>query len=1031
MVAAAGLALVTGLAVLDRLDTALAAMHRAGGIQATWSAVANPAAAWSTGSVRQLISSWRRWDADRLAAGLGGKYAGPIWTVGAAAIVDLLLIALPAVILLYAAAAQTRRRLRQRPGALGDDRDRGLLQAVDIVATQVPWVFLTITALRDALVFVVVRYTHPGVLVWLVGALTLAAMVIISIATMTVIFAEATKAADEHWATLRRWLREIIALRAQLLPALLVPTLLVLLGGDLGIQVDDLAMRWVERPASAVLAGLAAVATSWLILITGRASWAVSLTPPKRTAHPSRAQLWLVLGIGAALVAAWVGLRVTGRAWGNILVWPGIALIVFAILSLPEAVRVITPAGVATGGPAGGPTSAGGAARPVPAAPPRLLWSIAALPLIGLAVIAARAAVPLAVSVQPAGALALALVAGGVLPVGASVLTRLGRPAALPAQTWTGRLRTGSGWVVAIAMVTTGALCAIRPVAVGQAVGAVAILFVFTAVLVLVLFTLVWASGWFAPGGALAMVRLSRFPVLTFVVLWAFTISAVDTTDHYHDVRLLPAAAGTPVPVNLPSAVGSWLAQLPAPTGSTGGTAGGGGARPRVPMLFVATAGGGIRSADWTDLVLDCLFDPAPAVKACAGQPQLDETRVFAESGISGGAVGLAVHRALTISGHPTDFATALGTDFVSPDLAAMLFRDVPAFWLPAKPSGADRAAVLERAFEQATGGALDEPYFASSWRGPGQLRFPVLLLNSATVDDGCQLSGSVMTAATTGAQIVGGAQDCLTLAPFGPYAADNGSVELPAGAPVPVPGPAEPALAGAKDLYDYLCEAGDDTHHDLRMSTAALLAARFPYISPTGGLTGCGPDHRRTFGTDGGLVDGSGLAPLTQIWAAIAGQIADYNANPAGAACVEPRLLMIDNGYLDSAPVANPSQPQELIAPAQGAARAFDNSGARAEQAAALAFEHAFGSIACPGDAQPGPQATPSRIARLVPSARPGPRAPLGWSLSAYARQDLVEQLASPANLCQLALVRSWFPDSGVLAPGADCVAKIAASGP
>jgi hypothetical protein len=53
---------------------------------------------------------------------------------------------------------------------------------------------------------------------------------------------------------------------------------------------------------------------------------------------------------------------------------------------------------------------------------------------------------------------------------------------------------------------------------------------------------------------------------------------------------------------------------------------------------------------------------------------------------------------------------------------------------------------------------------------------------------------------------------------------------------------------------------------------------------------------------------------------------------------------------------------------------------------------------------------AVASSVAYVVPVARPGPQAPLGWSLSQFARRDLDEQLRSPANLCQIALVRSWF---------------------
>jgi len=135
-------------------------------------------------------------------------------------------------------------------------------------------------------------------------------------------------------------------------------------------------------------------------------------------------------------------------------------------------------------------------------------------------------------------------------------------------------------------------------------------------------------------------------------------------------------------------------------------------------------------------------------------------------------------------------------------------------------------------------------------------------------------------------------------------------------------------------------------------------------------------------------------------------------NNDPLETRCIEPRLLMIDNGYAAASSTRDSGRPAELIAPASGVSRFNASWGARAEQAAALAFDHAFSSVACRGtDGQPVYQEdVESRIAHIVPVARPGPRAPLGWSLSQYARTDLTEQAHSPANLCQVALVRSWM---------------------
>jgi hypothetical protein len=136
----------------------------------------------------------------------------------------------------------------------------------------------------------------------------------------------------------------------------------------------------------------------------------------------------------------------------------------------------------------------------------------------------------------------------------------------------------------------------------------------------------------------------------------------------------------------------------------------------------------------------------------------------------------------------------------------------------------------------------------------------------------------------------------------------------------------------------------------------------------------------------------------------------------------------MIDNGYVAAASTTDGGRPPELLAPAAGLQRFSGTWGARAEQAAALAFDHAFGAVACRGPAGVAltPQRVESRVAHSVPTARPGPRAPLGWSLSRYARRDLTFQARSPANLCQIALVRSWLSDE-VPPGGMRCVTGFA----
>jgi hypothetical protein len=621
--------------------------------------------------------------------------------------------------------------------------------------------------------------------------------------------------------------------------------------------------------------------------------------------------------------------------------------------------------------------------------PPMLLWIAGAVPLAALGVIAARAATTLFVT-QELHAFWLVGVALAALTV--ATLMVIARIPSLPA-----RVEASTAlWFAAGITVAAALAAAVWPIVVGQAVGAIALLFLIAAALTVVISALSLLSEVWTPAGALALLGLRRMPVITFVVVWFVVTSVVDQTDHYHDVRLAGTRPASAAPVTADTALRAWLDQhRPAEPAEPGGSD----TRRTVPLVFVSASGGGIRSAYWTAMVLDCLFDPHPVQPECASDRPLDRSDVFVESGISGGSVGFAFDRALTGSGR--SWADALGEDFVSPDVAALGFRDIPNSFLRWEPSGVDRAAVLEKAWERAAGGdRLRTGLFADS-RGPdGQLRFPLLVLSGATVDDACQLNASALLAAprpAQGPQQPLGTTDCLSLTPFEPGRAHD-------------PGnPDGSALAATKDLADFSCAPGSRTPQDIALSTAALLSARFPYISPTGGLSSCDDAQRRTFDIDGGLIDSSGLSAISDLWTHIAGDVQAINDDPTDPICIQPRLLMIDNGYLPAAPVAAPSQPQQLLAPIQGRSRATSQRSAADEQAAALAFDHAFGAATCAGVTNL-PAAPASRVAHLVPTSQPGIQAPLGWTLSRFAQDDLQNQLNSPANRCEVQLVRSWF---------------------
>jgi hypothetical protein len=1008
-VPAAIAAIITGLTIEDRLNTALGAMHRAGDVSAGFGSVASPSTLWSAQSTKEMVRAWRDWNADRLAAGLGGRFIGPNSALVGYALVDALLVVLPVAALLGLAARSATRRIGTRPNP--DPTVDAALRRVAELSGLAVLVYLGLGLLVNAATPLVVYLSATALLPWL-GLATLLTWVALAWAVLPLAFAEVVAlrqlivAQERGWLSerLRVWAGYLLALRAQLVAAALVAVLVTALRGDIGLQIDDVAMRWLDYWPAGILAAVAAGFASWLILLSGEVCWYRHWRARLPAPDPGTRIRLLVLGVLGLAVAA-AGLVIVELAhlsFGAVLVWPGAALLLFSALSLPEKILAVRPRPTPAGPPPTIPVQPITPAQPaepgetvVPGAataaagPPLLLWIAGAVPLGALGVITARAATTLFVTQELR---AFWLVAVGLAALTLATLMIIARVPSLPA-----RVEAGSAlWFAAGLTVAAGLATAVWPIVVGQAVGAIALLFLIVAALTVVISALSLLGEAWTPAGALALLGLRRMPVITFVVVWFVVTSAVDQTDHYHDVRLAGARPPTAAPVTADTALHAWLdhhrpSEPPEPGGS--------GTRRTVPMVFVSASGGGIRSAYWTAMVLDCLFDAHPVQRECTSDHPLDRSDVFAESGISGGSVGFAFDRVLAGSGR--SWADALSADFVSPDVAALGFRDIPNSFLRWEPSGIDRAAVLEKAWEQAAGGdRLRTGLFADSRGADGQLRFPLLMLSGATVDDACQLNTSVLLAAprpAQGPQPPLGTTDCLSLTPFEPGRAHDPGI------------PDGSALAATKDLADFSCAPGSQTPQDVALSTAALLSARFPYISPTGGLSSCDDPQRRTFDIDGGLIDSSGLSAIGDLWAHLAGDVQAINDDPDDPICIQPRLLMIDNGYLPAAPVAAPSQPEELLAPIQGRSRATGQRSAEDEQAAALAFDHAFGAATCAGVTNL-PATPASRVAHVVPTSQPGIQAPLGWTLSRFARDDLEEQLNSPANRCEIQLVRSWF---------------------
>ena len=270
----------------------------------------------------------------------------------------------------------------------------------------------------------------------------------------------------------------------------------------------------------------------------------------------------------------------------------------------------------------------------------------------------------------------------------------------------------------------------------------------------------------------------------------------------------------------------------------------------RYPVFFVTSDGGGVRAAVWTTEVLGALADDEPRFSR----------QVYLLSGVSGGSVGVATYAAqvadtvdvLRRGGFRATARTMLAQDFVAAPTAMMLTHDpyesvfchrLKLRFACSQPAN-DRVIALESLLEGAwvlgVGSHRFEQDLQALWRGTGSVQVPALILNATHAGNGQ-------------ARIVSSLRD----AAFGPD--QDVLAALPKG-------------------------------QTLRLSTAVMLSARFPVISPTAELQLA--DNRAEFLVDGGYFDNSGSASAELALPAFL-----QAAREAGLADrIQPVALMITN---------------------------------------------------------------------------------------------------------------------------------------
>jgi hypothetical protein len=466
---------------------------------------------------------------------------------------------------------------------------------------------------------------------------------------------------------------------------------------------------------------------------------------------------------------------------------------------------------------------------------------------------------------------------------------------------------------------------------------------------------------WVSIGSALVyLAERYRVPLITALVVWAIVCSYFNDN---HAVRTLPATSGTAVSPTVIKALDQWYAEV-----STNYPLASGGQKR--PLYLVAAAGGGIRAAYWTAIVLGSLEDCAQSNKTSFA------AHAFALSGVSGGSLGEITFVALKV--HPPNLATnslanvreLLRDDFLAADLAKMAFADLFQRFLPFPIQKFDRARSLEDAWASAWvnqyhTNVLDESVgelYADA--AQAKVILPHLLLNGTSVETGQRIITSDLEVQS---RIKANGQDD-----------SSGS------------------------FLDIIPATEKLTNVLIRLSTAAHQSARFTYFSPAGRF------QDGTHIVDGGYFENSGASTLMDVLRAVQWRIQSKQWTD-----VEPRIILIDNDPISQKTKLNTNRlMSETLSPVLALLNTRTARGSYAvEQALDVSWKatnvYQFDLYERPKNEPLGSCRTPAEL-------------PLGWTLSRCAMDEMDAQLTLPfkyaTNSVQIAEIVATLPRSALV---------------
>ncbi|MDQ6716112.1 MAG: hypothetical protein M3Z83_08385, partial [Actinomycetota bacterium] len=299
----------------------------------------------------------------------------------------------------------------------------------------------------------------------------------------------------------------------------------------------------------------------------------------------------------------------------------------------------------------------------------------------------------------------------------------------------------------------------------------------------------------------------------------------------------------------------------------------------------------------------------------------------------------------------------------------------------PRSPVWLDRAGFIEASW-QATSG-LDVPFLPADPHSAAGAVTGSLILNSTRIADGCRMWVSQVRLAT------GDQQSC-----------DFAST--PAGHTVDL-------LAALGAGANGTAAPGDHCIAALTAATGSMLAARFPFVTPSGVAGPCAGQVEQQL-VDGGYVENSGLATIVDLAPSWLEEVQRRNtaALRSRAAIIDivvPVVMYFDNGTGGDLVVDPPGPTSEVLVPSTTSGRAkaalIDTPALLRNCARIIAATSLF-------DAGAG---TPSDLATQIETWRPKPvvvvhqstfpavTAPLGWVLSTESMATMDRALAQQAT--------------------------------